>query len=137
MRKNLKRSLYWYTQASEQGDKRAKEGVGIVRKILKDRANFRRDLPRAEAGNPKAMKRIAHQYKWGFGPPKSKKKSEMWYLRAAEAGDVEGMLYAGWNYFCAGDYARARGWYEEAKKRGSEDAKKLIAELDEVESFRG
>ena len=87
----------------------------------------------AEAGNARAMVRLAKCYKKGLGTNQNWKLAVHWLRQAAEAGDVQGMkqlahaLERGRGV--PQNVEAARQWYRKAAKAGDVAATARLAEL--------
>lgn len=95
---------------------------------------------RALRDDPEAQFELACRYADGEGVPGSEATAYRWFLRAAEAGQVDAMASVGRSHHHAlgapRDHALALDWYERALAAGSEevhlDLGELLAESDQV-----
>ena len=92
--KDVQKAVDWYKQSTALGNTSAKRSLGI--KIMQGKCE---DLPLEEgiryleesalAGNSTAMNWMAWAYRYGKGVPVDKQKSEEWYRKAVDAGNVD------------------------------------------------
>jgi TPR repeat protein len=95
---------------------------------------------RSHEGDAEAQFELACRYADGEGVPRNETTAFRWFLRAAEAGQVEGMASVGRSYHhglgAERDHARALVWYERALELGSDevhfDLGELLAESDQL-----
>ncbi|HEX3486157.1 MAG TPA: tetratricopeptide repeat protein, partial [Micropepsaceae bacterium] len=79
--------------------------------------------PLARSGNAAAQARLARMYANGFAVTADQKQAVLWYRRAAEQNDPDGMAFLGFKLEhgdgVAQDLAEAKRWYEKAVAAGS------------------
>ncbi|MCH3943324.1 MAG: ATP-binding cassette domain-containing protein [Atopobiaceae bacterium] len=83
-------------------------------------------LASAESGDPQAMHRVAHCYKFGDGVEQDLSEMERWYERAGDAGDSTAMWDLGYFHligkYLPQDTAKALEWFGRAVDAGNGDA---------------
>jgi TPR repeat protein len=90
---------------------------------------FEEFLALAEHGDTSAMTRIALMYDAGEGVSRDVEESIKWDMKAAELGDVTGLINLGISYRNRGDVRRARKWLEEALQAGDGEAALELAKM--------
>ena len=77
------------------------------------------------------MYNLGYMYQHGLGTGEDAGQAYLWYRKAAEAGDADGMYMTGWcieNHYGTED--QALEWYRRALENGNEDAAEDIARLE-------
>jgi TPR repeat protein len=90
-------------------------------------------LQAAEAGDPRAMFRVAYRYEQGSGIARNDVAANDWYRKAAEAGNDDAMTNLAFRYQTgngmARDAAEAASWYRRAADVGNATAMNNLASL--------
>lgn len=92
--------------------------------------------PLAEAGDPAAMRNLAHLYRLGLGMPADMQQAVAWYRRAAELGLSRAQANLAALYLNGDgverDYAQAAKWFEAAARQGNASAQFNLGLMHEL-----
>ena len=117
-------AVLWMRRAADLGNPYAMLMIGIhLRNTEQYEEAFEYITKGAEAGIAEGMSDLAGCYENGIGTRQDDEKALFWYKKAAEAGNVVGMIKTG-DYLCDNGYAAdARRWFEKATEEGDEELK--------------
>ena len=88
-----------------------------------------------EDQNADAAFLLAVAYSDGKLVEKNLDKSLYWYEVAANLGDRDAMMFAGWIYYQKKEYKKAKEWFEKAYKLGDKEALEMINLIDSLSNW--